>query len=34
MPELGSRYGYPGALAAMVVASLVLYRLFKRSGWL
>jgi magnesium transporter len=34
MPELGSRYGYPGALAAMVVASVVLYRLFKRSGWL
>jgi magnesium transporter len=34
MPELGSRYGYPGALLIMVVASVVLYRLFKKSGWL
>jgi magnesium transporter len=34
MPELGSRYGYPGALLVMVVASVVLYRLFKKSGWL
>jgi magnesium transporter len=34
MPELGWRYGYGTALAVMVVASLVLYRFFKRSGWL
>lgn len=34
MPELSSRYGYPMALAAMVVACALLYRAFKRSGWL
>jgi magnesium transporter len=34
MPELNWRYGYPYALAIMVVAAGVLYRLFKRSGWL
>ena len=34
MPELGSRYGYPGALLAMLLASVVLYRFFKKSGWL
>ena len=34
MPELGSRYGYPGALLSMLVASVVLYRQFKKSGWL
>jgi magnesium transporter len=34
MPELGWRYGYFSALAVMVVASVGLYRLFKRSGWL
>lgn len=43
MPELTAsvavsghevHYGYPAALGAMVLACLVLYRLFKRSGWL
>jgi magnesium transporter len=34
MPELGWTYGYAFALGLMVLASVVLYRLFKRSGWL
>jgi magnesium transporter len=34
MPELRWHYGYFYALALMGVASVVLYRLFKRSGWL
>jgi magnesium transporter len=34
MPELTWRYGYFLALAVMVIASVGLYRLFKKSGWL
>jgi magnesium transporter len=34
MPELHWHYGYAYALGLMVVASLVLYRFFKKSGWL
>ena len=34
MPELHWRFGYGYALALMVTASVLLYRLFKRSGWL
>lgn len=34
MPELHWRYGYPFALALMVMPGVVIYRLFKRSGWL
>ena len=34
MPELEWTYGYPFALAAMVVASIVLYLAFKRRGWM
>ena len=34
MPELHWRYGYFFALALMIGASVVLYRLFKKSGWL
>jgi magnesium transporter len=34
MPELHWRYGYPLALALMASVCLVLYRSFKRSGWL
>src|SRR3954451_14399508 len=34
MPELGWRYGYPGALALMVVVGGVLAVLFHRRGWL
>jgi magnesium transporter len=34
MPELHTRYGYPVAVLAMLVACWLLYRGFKRSGWL
>jgi magnesium transporter len=34
MPELGWSFGFPLALLAMVVISLVLYVMFKRIGWL
>jgi magnesium transporter len=34
MPELGWTFGYPLALAAMGLACLLLYRAFKRAGWL
>jgi magnesium transporter len=34
MPELDWRYGYPIALLTMALACWVLYRRFKRSGWL
>jgi len=34
MPELQWKYGYFVVLGIMAVSSLVLHRLFKRSGWL
>ncbi|MEA2426615.1 MAG: magnesium transporter [Thermoleophilaceae bacterium] len=34
MPELSWHYGYPMALAIMGILMLVLYRAFKRAGWL
>ncbi|HEY0491613.1 MAG TPA: magnesium/cobalt transporter CorA [Telluria sp.] len=34
MPELKWRYGYPAAVAAMIVVCGYLYYRFKRSGWL
>jgi magnesium transporter len=34
MPELGARFGYPVVLAIMAATVAVLYRSFKRSGWL
>ncbi|MCK9283437.1 MAG: magnesium/cobalt transporter CorA [Rhodocyclaceae bacterium] len=34
MPELHWRYGYPAALAMIAVTCGVLYRRFKKSGWL
>jgi len=34
MPELDTRYGYYVVLAAMLAICVMLYRLFKRSGWL
>jgi magnesium transporter len=34
MPELGWRVGYPGALALMLVICALLYRYFRRAGWL
>lgn len=34
MPELGWLYGYPIVMAVILVVCLVLYRQFKRVGWL
>jgi magnesium transporter len=34
MPELGWRLGYPGVLLLMALTCTLLYRLFKKSGWL
>ncbi|MCX5556823.1 magnesium/cobalt transporter CorA [Streptomyces sp. NBC_00038] len=34
MPELHWRYGYPLVISAITVACLVLYRGFRRNGWL
>jgi magnesium transporter len=34
MPELDTRYGYPVVLLVIVSACLLLYRGFKRNGWL
>jgi magnesium transporter len=34
MPELHTRYGYPAVLVGIVVVCLLLYRGFKRNGWL
>ncbi len=34
MPELSWQYGYPFAIGLMIVASVVLYLVFKKRGWL
>jgi magnesium transporter len=34
MPELRWRYGYPAVLLVIVVSCVLLYRGFKRNGWL
>lgn len=34
MPETKWVFGYPGVMTLMVVASALLYRAFRRSGWL
>ena len=34
MPELSWTFGYPLALAVMALACVVLYRAFRRNGWL
>jgi magnesium transporter len=34
MPELRWRYGYPVVFAIMLTISILLYRAFRRSGWL
>jgi magnesium transporter len=34
MPELGWRVGYPLAVVVMALACILLYRNFKRAGWL
>ncbi|PWE32082.1 magnesium transporter [Maritimibacter sp. 55A14] len=33
MPELGTRYGYPAALGAMVLSAVIPLVYFKRKGW-
>jgi magnesium transporter len=34
MPEFRWQYGYPAVLTLMLLAAIVLYRWFRRSGWL
>src|SRR4051812_1322130 len=34
MPELGWQYGYPGVVTLMLGISVLLYRAFRRNGWL
>jgi magnesium transporter len=34
IPELHFRFGYPMCLAIMLMVDLVLYRRFRRAGWL
>ena len=34
MPELDSKFGYPVVLAVIVVVCSVVYRFFRRAGWL
>jgi len=34
MPEKEWQYGYPGVIAVMLVISVLLYRAFRRNGWL
>jgi hypothetical protein len=34
MPELQWRFGYPMVLTVIVVSCYLLYRRFKRAGWL
>ena len=34
MPELEWEFGYPVVLGVIALACLVLYRAFRRSGWL
>ena len=34
MPELGSRFGYPAVLLVIALVCVLLYRGFRRNGWL
>jgi magnesium transporter len=34
MPETQWKYGYPVVFALMVAISVLLYRAFRRNGWL
>ena len=34
MPERDWQYGYPGVLLMMFILAAVLYRFFRRAGWL
>jgi magnesium transporter len=34
MPELKWQYGYPAMVSVMLGISVLLYRAFRRNGWL
>jgi magnesium transporter len=34
MPETNWKYGYPTVILVSLVSSIVLYRFFRKSGWL
>jgi magnesium transporter len=34
IPELDWRFGYPAVWAILLVITAVMYRAFRRSGWL
>jgi magnesium transporter len=34
MPEIGWRFGYPGLMSLLAVVTVLLYRAFRRNGWL
>jgi magnesium transporter len=34
IPELDWRFGYPGVWAILLIVTAVMYRGFRRSGWL
>jgi magnesium transporter len=34
IPELHFRFGYPLCIAVMLTVDLVLYRRFRKAGWL
>jgi magnesium transporter len=34
MPELRWRFGYPAVMLLIVVACVLLFRRFRRAGWL
>jgi magnesium transporter len=34
MPELTWQYGYPAVLTLTLAVSVLLYRAFRRNGWL
>jgi magnesium transporter len=34
MPELNWAFGYPAAIALMIIVSLATFYLFRRIGWL
>jgi magnesium transporter len=34
MPELRFKYGYPMVVGSLVLLTILLYRKFKKSGWL
>jgi magnesium transporter len=34
MPELTWTYGYPTVMLGLLITSLLLYRFFRKNGWL